>query len=60
MPRCPFNMHDKTAWLQPHSKTFIIKNERGHTQKETAATKNYTYGYSKKPQQGLSEWTQAC
>lgn len=22
---CPFNMHDKTAWLQPYSKTFIQK-----------------------------------
>lgn len=28
MPLCPFSVHDKTAWLQPHAKTF-------HTKKET-------------------------
>lgn len=60
MPLCPFNVHDKTAWLQSQSKTFIQKKKIQEETLTKKQTKNYTYGYSKKPQQEVLEWTQDC
>lgn len=63
MHLCPFNMHDKTAWLQPYPKTFIQKKKKSYKRKYSQRSglhKKDIYGYSKKPEQGLLEWTQEC
>lgn len=39
MPLCPLNMHDDTAWLQPHSKTFMHKIIQEETLAKTAIIK---------------------
>jgi len=41
-------MHDKTAWLQPHSKIIIHPIARGDACKEEDWMQNCTCGYLKK------------
>lgn len=43
---CPFVMHDKTAWLQPHSKTYKKKNKNSRQDThQKDCTENCISGY---------------